>query len=338
MKKTKTKSKQKKVLVISVLLAALIVAGGTFAWFTSKDEVTNKLSASNDYGVTITETFTPPEQWLPGEDVKKEVGVVNTGNIDAFVKLSLANALDLTVMGDATATAPTAGTADAYVELKAAAVKSLQAGGELVYKAGEDITTADKEAGTEFEPTTDGLYIFRRNVTQGEPDTYEYAGYYRLGEKYYAVEPTSDSAANYPQKKTDSNLEPVFDYTEVTATNPRVKATYDAGTPDDATDDIVIYINLDMTDWTYIDGVFYYNKILASGAQSGNLVTSVVLSEDVQADAYVDFDYYLTVTSDSVQVTTGDAKTTAVNAEWGDVVTATVVDDSTGTVNWEPSN
>lgn len=73
MKKTKTKSKQKKVLVISVLLAALIVAGGTFAWFTSKDEVTNKLSASNDYGVTITETFTPPEQWLPGEDVKRLV-------------------------------------------------------------------------------------------------------------------------------------------------------------------------------------------------------------------------------------------------------------------------
>lgn len=225
-------------------------------------------------------------------------------------------------MGDATATAPTAGTADAYVELKAAAVKSLQAGGELVYKAGEDITTADKEAGTEFEPTTDGLYIFRRNVTQGEPDTYEYAGYYRLGEKYYAVEPTSDSAANYPQKKTDSNLEPVFDYTEVTATNPRVKATYDAGTPDDATDDIVIYINLDMTDWTCIDGVFYYNKILASGDASSNLVTSVVLADTVQADAYVDFDYYLTVTSDSVQVTSDDAKTTAVAAEWTEVAAA----------------
>lgn len=331
MKKTKTKSKQKKVLVVSVLLAALIVAGGTFAWFTSKDEVTNKLSASNDYGVTITETFTPPEQWLPGEDVKKEVGVVNTGNIDAFVKLSLANALDLTVMGEATATAPTVTTADAYVELKAAAVKSLQAGGELVYKAGDTISDADKAAGTEFEPTADGLYIFRRNVTQGKPDTYEYAGYYRLGEKYYAVEPTSANAANYPQKKTDSNLEPKFDYTEVTATNPRVKATYDAGTADDASDDIVIYINLDMTDWTCIDGVFYYNKILASGDASRNLVTSVVLADDVQADAYVDFDYYLTVTSDSVQVTSDDAKTTAVAAEWTEVTAALNGNDVTWT-------
>ncbi len=322
MKKTKTKSKQKKVLVISVLLAALIVAGGTFAWFTSKDEVTNKLSASNNYGVTITETFTPPEQWLPGEDVKKEVGVVNTGNIEAFVKLSLANALDLTVMGTSTSVAPATGTADAYVAISDDARTSLQAGGELVYKAGSTISDDDKAAGTEFKPTADGLYIFRRNVTQGEPDTYEYAGYYRLGEKYYAVEPTSDSAANYPKKKTDSNLEPVFDYTEVTGTNPRVKATYDAGTADDTTDDIVIYINLDMTDWTYIDGVFYYNKILASGDASSNLVTSVVLSEDVQADAYVDFDYYLTVTSDSVQVTSDDAKTTAVAAEWTEVTAA----------------
>lgn len=325
MKKTKTKSKQKKVLVISVLLAALIVAGGTFAWFTSKDEVTNKLSASNDYGVTITETFTPPEQWLPGEDVKKEVGVVNTGNIEAFVKLSLANALDLTVMGTSTSVAPATGTADAYVAISDDARTSLQAGGELVYKAGADITTDDKEAGTEFEPTADGLYIFRRNVTQREPDTYEYAGYYRLGDKYYAVEPAGkdEKDTKYPQKVKKLNQSLTFNYDKVNdADNPQVIATYDAGTADDTTDDIVIYINLDMTDWKCIDGVFYYNKILASGKPSSNLVTSVVLSEDVQADAYVDFDYYLTVTSDSVQVTSDDAKTTAVAAEWTEVTAA----------------
>lgn len=335
MKKTKTKSKQKKVLVISVLLAALIVAGGTFAWFTSKDEVTNKLSASNDYGVTITETFTPPEQWLPGEDVKKEVGVVNTGNIEAFVKLSLANALDLTVMGTSTSVAPATGTADAYVAISDDARTSLQAGGELVYKAGGTISNDDKAAGTEFEPTADGLYIFRRNVTQGEPDTYEYAGYYRLGEKYYAAElEEGDKAetAKYPQKVQKLNQSLTFNYDKVNDTdNPQVTATYDAGTADDTTDDIVIYINLDMTDWTYIDGVFYYNKILASGDASGNLVTSVVLADTVQADAYVDFDYYLTVTSDSVQVTSDDAKTTAVAAEWKEVTAALTGTDVTWT-------
>ena len=49
----KQSAKQKKILVASILLAATITAGSTFAWFTSKDEVTNRLSASAEYGVAI---------------------------------------------------------------------------------------------------------------------------------------------------------------------------------------------------------------------------------------------------------------------------------------------
>lgn len=82
---SKSKSRRR-VLRASCLLAALIVAGSSFAWFSSKDEVTNRLSASANYGVSIVEDFQPPKNFLPGQKVNKDVAVVNTGNVDAFVR------------------------------------------------------------------------------------------------------------------------------------------------------------------------------------------------------------------------------------------------------------
>lgn len=83
-----SKSKRRRrVLGASCILAALIVAGSSFAWFTSKDEVTNRLTANANYGVAIAEDFTPPANWLPGQQINKDAGVVNTGNIDAFVRM-----------------------------------------------------------------------------------------------------------------------------------------------------------------------------------------------------------------------------------------------------------
>ena len=65
--------KRRRVLGASCILAALIVASSSFAWFTSKDEVTNRLSANADYGVSIVESFAPPENWLPGQQINKDV-------------------------------------------------------------------------------------------------------------------------------------------------------------------------------------------------------------------------------------------------------------------------
>jgi len=83
---SKSKSRRR-VFRASCILAALIVAGSSFAWFTSTDEVTNRLSATADYGVAIAEDFTPPENWVPGQAIEKNVGVVNTGNVDAFARM-----------------------------------------------------------------------------------------------------------------------------------------------------------------------------------------------------------------------------------------------------------
>jgi len=87
-KKTKT-SKEKRVLIASLVVAAVMVGGSTFAWFTSKDEVTNRLSAKAEYNTSIVEDFTPPQDWLPGQEINKDVSIVNTGNIDALVGIQL---------------------------------------------------------------------------------------------------------------------------------------------------------------------------------------------------------------------------------------------------------
>lgn len=90
-----SKKKRRSVLIGSCVMAALIVGASTFAWFTSSDEVTNRLTASADYGVTVTEDFTPPEDWVPGQTVTKAVGAVNTGNVDAFVRMWLEGEMKL---------------------------------------------------------------------------------------------------------------------------------------------------------------------------------------------------------------------------------------------------
>jgi len=87
--------KRRRVFRASCILAALIIAGSSFAWFTSKDEVTNRLSASADYGAKIVESFAPPKNWIPGQKVDKDVYTTNTGNIGAFVGMDISGALSI---------------------------------------------------------------------------------------------------------------------------------------------------------------------------------------------------------------------------------------------------
>lgn len=84
------KRKHKAILLIFVLAAAISAgAGVSYAWFTATDSVTNRISAAADINVSLKEDFDPPEDWLPGTGVKKEISAVNTGNVDTFLKLRL---------------------------------------------------------------------------------------------------------------------------------------------------------------------------------------------------------------------------------------------------------
>ena len=87
------KNNENKIILIACILTVGLV-GGTFAWFTSSDSVTNNfLTGQTDTpnkpnsGVEIGEKFTQNSQLLPGVDVNKDVQVHNTANYDQFVKV-----------------------------------------------------------------------------------------------------------------------------------------------------------------------------------------------------------------------------------------------------------
>lgn len=391
------KKTRKKVLVASCILAALIVGSSSFAWFTSQDEVTNRLAASNNYGVTITESFTPPEQWTPGQEINKDVGAVNTGNVDAFVRMAISNRLNLTAYttGQALPTddsAPIATTGTSLVVLnkdfmpaqnqtgdenavgaRADEVTTIQAGGKLVIKAGATVKPSDAQdvESADYKPYETGLYIFQREIKYNSADdkyTYAYAGYYYVADTadtdtdggkgtYYAIDIASDALT----KKTDGTVtvdtskitlkatknqvledKITFDYSKID-TDDVVTATY-AGAEGTA-DDIIININLatslddngkyvasgakkwsDFWDYDSTTNKFYLKSILPAGQESAKLIDSVTLDNSVSEQAYIDFNYDLTVSLDSIQVAYNEAKSdeykpTAVNATWGDEIT-----------------
>jgi len=47
--------------------------------------------------VQIVESFTPPANWIPGQNINKDVYAINTGNIAAFVNEDVSGVLTYTV-------------------------------------------------------------------------------------------------------------------------------------------------------------------------------------------------------------------------------------------------
>ena len=152
------------------------------------------MTASSDYGVSIVETFTPPENWIPGQVINKDVYAVNTGNIEAFVEEEVSGLLTYSyevLVG-------TFGAAGVdYEELDANALKAAEAkeaGGYLIWNnAGAE----NGPVGTNFTPTVSGDYIFRRSVdkatnnggTDVSKETYALEGYHydKVTNKYYKI-------------------------------------------------------------------------------------------------------------------------------------------------------
>lgn len=79
--------KNKKPLIALFVLLLIGLVGGTFAFFTSTKTFDNVFKISNGgYNVTIEEDFTPPDPWLPGQEVSKDVYVTNTGNVNIVAR------------------------------------------------------------------------------------------------------------------------------------------------------------------------------------------------------------------------------------------------------------
>lgn len=69
-------------------LLALTVVGCTWAYFTSTSHIDNRLS-TKEYGNTITEKFTPRDDWQPGQKVEKVFAVKNTGDSTLVVRVKM---------------------------------------------------------------------------------------------------------------------------------------------------------------------------------------------------------------------------------------------------------
>jgi len=177
--------KRRRVLGASCILAALIIAGSSFAWFTSKDEVTNRLAANADYGVRIVESFAPTANWLPGQTVNKDVYATNTGTVAAFVKETVSGVLTIT---NEKAVTGAYNPANEYVELTEEERYAVEAGAFLAYKPDGDtnelgnqlVVRPDDNTGTDkvfdFTPTVEGLYVFRRTIDVNNDTTSEVTG------------------------------------------------------------------------------------------------------------------------------------------------------------------
>ena len=355
------KRNRKSVLIASCVLAGLIVAGSTFAWFTSRDEVVNKISASNEYNVVAKEDFTPPDNWIPGQTVKKEAGAVNTGNVPAFVKATVSGNIVLTQKAENMATSGT-DFKDKAEELSQDEVISKQAGGLLVYSGTEiengtqvkTVQAADKIDSGSVYATEAGYYIFARSTTQndsGKTTAVVYEGYYYDGEKFYDIDIKVDdsgkvSAGILQAESVTINADKLqYSFNE----DGTVRVTYTgadetSGTADDIMIDIELSENVskdDTKDWTVSlneadqsNAVFYYNKLLEGGAATANIISAVTLDSKVQNDAFYAMDYNLNFKIESAQlVNDGESAEEAVNAQSWAVKKAKLVADGK-TVSW----
>lgn len=120
--------------IVSLLVAGALatgIVGGTLAWFTSSDNVTNKfttgaqnIDGKENNGLDIFEKFTPEEakNLTPGTTVTKKVQVRNEASYSQFIRVKLtpvwtapdtlvdkSDNLDLNLNTDAITTTPTEG-------------------------------------------------------------------------------------------------------------------------------------------------------------------------------------------------------------------------------------
>ncbi|QEZ70090.1 hypothetical protein D4A35_14760 [Paraclostridium bifermentans] len=86
-------NKKVQALAVSGVLTVGVI-GGTLAWFTSQDKVTNTFNTAsnidnNGSGIKIIEKFDKPDNMLPGDEVNKDVQVRNTATYDQFIRVKL---------------------------------------------------------------------------------------------------------------------------------------------------------------------------------------------------------------------------------------------------------
>lgn len=85
-KENKEKKNRKKLLLVSGI-SLFTILGGTLAYFTTSDTLTNNFQIAK-YQAKIVEEFTSPSNWTPGTTTNKTIKVTNNGTVNMAVRAS----------------------------------------------------------------------------------------------------------------------------------------------------------------------------------------------------------------------------------------------------------
>lgn len=325
MKQTKNK---KKWIAAATTFAAMAALAGTFAWFTSQDSAKNHFEgniAGND--VEVVETFTPPTDWKPGQEVNKDVAVLNSGDYDSMIRVSFSEIL--TKLTDATAKTSSdikllAGKTKEQIYLYPLADTALSTGTWNDAKVAEKVMTV---TGGDYAGTYT-LKAKEQEVTTDAGTTFRYVSYWDNGtDKYYA----KVGAYSRAEDGTVTPATAEFKYVDLAATpvnmdwtNPVYKPTLtidkngNAIVDADSDKNIKLnFVNLAATPtankWYYNaeDGHFYYVGIVAPQAQTPQLLDSVLLANEAD-NSYSKVQFDLVVNSTGIQA----AKEAVNSTDW----------------------
>lgn len=336
------------IMAMAVILAiATAIGGATFAWFTAYDSRENKMSSDqlSNGDVKVAEVFNKDDPFNPGVDINKDVWAVNTGNVDALVRISFHELLTLLDNNGVAAdggkvwdnTGATAGTipqlfnADALTgfysdwdELDPLALPSgltidsgslpFLTGVKVLYKAYPVVETG----GTQYEFVAYGEISAPGTAYDGKLQNV--TADFEIVDGDLAIDNWS-----FAQFEKDTPIEynwltdPTFP-SALIGTLPRVEAFSDPEGfielvfTDKVKDDLSLCV---LRDWWYnaADGYFYYIGIVAPGQATTQLLDAVGLKADATS-AYCLLDYQLTVDMWAVQALE-EALSSSASGGWG---------------------
>lgn len=346
MESKNTSRKKKVALIVSMATAGAIAMTASFAWLTSKDSITNEMSTDGVLKTGIIEEFTPPNDWTPGQGIKKDITVTNTGKVDAFVRVKLGEKITTNVEGEVAT--PATGTPYLYtdeqiakypltIENKAGStiiptgvtVKMNAKKGYIAYVTATKQKTNIK--GIAFEKDADKYYATVKGNLAVTYSTLTTTTTPATGNTTFtntnAIAPSYSTATSVAGIKLTADDVTLLDkYANATKDNLYVSSLKD-GTP------IVLVLADDYKDnWDYTsDGYWYYKRILPVDETTGSLVTNVLLLTQANND-WANANYKLTVEQEGLQ-----ASTAALNGQWGfslasPAVKGTATIDTTGAI------
>lgn len=334
-------------LITAVSLSVVIILTGTFAWFTSQDQIENKMKMDN-FDVVLTETF-QKVPITPGLNIEKNVGVTNIGSATALARVKITEIFDPLVATGAdnqpveyystTAGAPVASELDGSPINRATPV--------VISKTALDAMTAANSEWEAYKGTAiDDVTILQRKSSATDPsamvvdsyfayvtdaidgtDTHQVVTFKTIKDNAYVSAVPSQVALRYAWNGyVDATKPAPADYGvtdgktsgvtfDTKALSEFITVVFPAGTVSSDID------NIDNATWFYNedDSYFYYLKPLAAG-ETVSLFTGLEFLKEI-TNSFKGAGYELTPVMDAVQYDTSKKDQAAAKDTWKTLAT-----------------